>query len=425
MTFKGLALHSLRKLYFNYSKPLRAYIRKLYPVLQHPHLITVRISKSALLKNFDAWYKLVQYAPDKPDVAPVLKSNAYGHGLAQIATILAEHRADKIPFIVVDSHFEARTVRSITPNLPILIAGYTEPSVIHANTIPDCAYMVSSMSQLRELMMYCIGERGIPTPVFVPTLLKVHIKIDTGMNRQGIKIDEMNDLETLIPKFFHANMILEGIASHFGSSDSINETQTLAQIELWNTLSEKLTALAPTIKYRHISNTSGILFSRRIRANVLRLGGGLYGLKLGAQIEDSVHLKPVASVYTKLYCIKNVQQGEYIGYGLSYCASRNMTIGLIPLGYNECLPRGLSNDGFVRIGKYFAPIIGRISMNITAIDLTDINDIMILNEGHEVCVISDDYSHPNSINIMADALDTISYDIAVHISPLLRREIVE
>lgn len=387
-----------------------------------PPLITVRISASALLHNFDAWSSLLEKADKPPMIAPVLKSNAYGHGAELVAEILTEKRSDKIPFFVVDSFFEARALRSHSTHLPILIAGYTEARTIHFDNLPDCSYMISSMDHFRDLIKYRIERKGEPTRVFEPVPVSIHIKIDSGMNRQGIKPEEFSDLITLLKICQTSKIIVHGFASHFADSDSADPTKSLEQINVWNNALKELTPFAPHLKYTHISNTGGTYYANQAQANVVRVGGGMYGLTIGATIEDSVPLKLVMSVHTKLYGIKKVKAGETVGYNMTYKAPTERLIALIPLGYNEGIPRELSNTGQVSINGIYCPILGRVSMNITAIDITLASQVMVLNEGDEVCVISNEsITLANSLQTIARDAHTITYDIAVHISPLLKR----
>ncbi len=387
-----------------------------------PPLITVRISESALKHNFSAWSALLAQA-DKPlKIAPVLKSNAYGHGATLVAQILTENFADKIPFFVVDSFFEAQALRAQSTHLPILIAGYTEARTIHYDSIPHCSYMISSMDHFRDLIKYRIEYKGEPTRVFEPVPVSIHIKIDTGMNRQGIKPNEFTDLKELLEVCPKAKIHVHGFASHFADSDSADPTKSLEQITTWNNAVQELSPFAPQLKYTHISNTGGTYYANQAHANVVRIGGGMFGLTIGATVDDIVPLKLVMSVYAKLYGIKKVKAGESVGYNMTYIAPRDRLIALIPLGYNEGIPRALSNNGNVRINEIYCPIIGRVSMNITAIDITLASQIMIIKEGDEVCVMSgEDFMHQNSLYSIAREAKTLSYDIAVHISPLLKR----
>lgn len=412
----------LRKFYKKYVKE-SFFSWSIFMPHKAANLVTVRISESRLLHNFDAWFKLLSIADKPPMIAPVLKSNAYGHGLEIVAEILTENRADKIPFCVVDSHFEARTLRSRSTHLPILIVGYTEPRAIHYDTIPQCSYMVSSLEQLRDLLRYRIDRKGEPVRVFEPKPVSIHLKIDSGMNRQGIKPDQIYLLKDLFEVCVASGVKIHGLASHFADSDSYSATKTLEQIATWNAIVEELKPLLPDLTYIHISNTAGTYYANQATANVVRIGGGLFGLEQNSVIENKVTIKPVLSVYTKIYNIKDVKAGESIGYGMTYVADSAMRIGLIPLGYNECLPRSLSNCGSVRFGEIYAPIVGRVSMNITAIDLSLVSHYKVINEGTEVCVISgDDALDHNSITAIARHAKTLTYDIAVHISPLLKRE---
>ena len=369
---------------------LKKLVKKLTQEETNP-LITITISKHYLLHNLE------QFKGIKPEnsIAPVLKSNAYGHGLIEIASILE----DKADFFVIDSYFEALALRNEGIKTPLLIIGYVRPEIINANKLKGVSYGISSLDALRS----------------ISSSARIHLKIDTGMRRQGIMPEELNEALSHIKN--NPNIEFEGICSHLSDADNSDRSYTEKQITLWNSIVEKVKKEFPSIKYIHLSNSYGHAFAKKISANTSRLGIGLYGL---ADI-PGVNLKPVLEMRTILTNIKNIKKGDSVGYNNSFVASQDMTIATIPVGYYEGLDRQLTNKGGVKIGNTDAPVVGRISMNMTTIDVSALKNLKI---GDIVQVISPIKSDKNSIYSMAQLGETITYELVVKIPREIKRIIV-
>jgi len=366
-------------------------------------LITVEISKSALLHNLNEFCTIAPHGI----VAPVLKSNAYGHGLMEIGHILRDEK--NIPFCIVDSYFEAVALRARGFKIPLLVIGYTRPDTIQRTRLPHTVFTITSLDTLRHIEDV---ERNI----------RIHLKIDTGMHRQGITLNEIDTAITMIAS--NPLIRLEGVCSHLSDADNSDPSWTEGQIRAWNTAIKKLKAAFPLIKYTHLSATDGHRFSKDIDANVSRLGIGLYGLVDGSSFNPSLNLKPALEIKTIITSIKKIHTNDTVGYGNTFKAEKDITIATIPAGYFEGIDRRLSNKGAVLLGhsEVACPIVGRVSMNITSIDVSHDPTVTI---GKPVTIISNDNSKPNSIQAIAKLCDTITYDIAVHIAPSLKRVVVE
>lgn len=370
---------------------LKNILRKLIKPKNEP-LINIEISRSALLHNFESFRQI------KPEniVAPVLKSNAYGHGLIEVARILK----NKAELFIVDSYFEAEALRNNGIKNQLIVIGFTRPKTIENSRLKNIIFTVTSLEALYSI--------NYPT--------KINLKIDTGMHRQGILPEE---IDAAFKYMKHSGKIsLEGICSHFSDSDNQDNTFTLKQIEIWNKIVAKTKNEFPNIKYIHISNTYGHQYARIIEANTSRLGIGLYGL---AEIEG-LNLKPVLEMNTIITSIKNIKKGETVGYNNTYEAPQDMKIATIPVGYFEGFNRRLSNKGFVKINEKFAPIIGRVSMNISTIDVSGIENLKLEDK---VNVISSNTMDKNSICYMTKLVDTITYELVIKIPQQLKRVVVD
>jgi alanine racemase len=361
-------------------------------------LIEVRIFRDNILHNLHAF----QRAVPRLQFAPVLKSNAYGHGLIEVATILDK---EKLPFFMVDSLFEARQLRHEGIKTPVLILGYVTADNVAAARLKDIAFAVISLEQLK------IISRTLKRPA------SFHIKIDTGMRRQGLMPEELDEAITIIKK--NKMIALDGICSHLADADGETGDTNLAQIQLWNELVVRLEQELGAIRFQHLTNSAGSDLAPKITANVVRLGIGLYGFNLSPR--SALELKPALRMETIISSIRALKPKESVGYNLTFTAPKPMVIATIPVGYTEGLDRRLSNSGAVIVGNVSCPIVGRVSMNMASIDVTKVADARL---EQKVTVLSENPNDPNSINSFAKLCQTIPYDLLVHIPAQLKRTVV-
>lgn len=373
-------------------KKLKRIIKTLRTDNEKSPLITIEINKKNLLHNLNEFKSLSK----NKLICPVLKSNAYGHGIDIIANILENH---ELPFFVIDSYFEAKKLRDYGIKTPLLIIGYVKPENINSSKLKDISYTIISIEHLKQ----------------IKNETKIHLKIDTGMHRQGISENELDRALNIIRK--NKDIVLEGICSHLSDAENNNSDYTDKQIQIWNRINKKILNEFPNIKYRHLSNTWGHIHDNKIDSNMNRLGIGLYGLTY----IPGLNLKPILNLKTIITSIKKINAGEMIGYNGAFIANKDMTIATIPVGYYEGIDRRLSNIGFVKIKDHAVRIIGKVCMNISIIDITELKDIKI---DDEVIVISNNQDDKNSIEKIAEMCNTITYEIAVHIPEHLKRIVV-
>ncbi|MDB5239278.1 MAG: Alanine racemase [Candidatus Parcubacteria bacterium] len=387
--------------------------RKRYP---YEPLISVSISKGRLLSNLNEFRQFAKGCR----IAPVLKSNAYGHGLFEVADILEQadrksKQGEGIPFFVVDSYFEAVALRAHHVRTPLLVIGYTRPETITKSHLKATSYMITSLDTLQEL-------KSVGHP------LSIQLKFDTGMHRQGLLPEEIDAAIEIIQK--NPYLYLEGICTHFADADNTDSTFTRGQISVWDDIVKRFKMDFTEIKYIHAANTDGSRFSDQLKNNVMRLGIGLYGLSENARLNETLKLQPVLEMKTIITGIKKLAAGQSAGYGATFTAMYDMTIATVPVGYFEGVDRRLSSDpdgsvrGFIQVGpnRIACPIIGRVSMNITILDVSAVPDAKI---GTEAVVMSSETKDPNSLASMAKACGMIDYELAVHIPEHLKRVVTE
>lgn len=359
------------------------------PVFKTLNLI--EISRKRILDNFD----IVQKLNSEQKIWPVVKANAYGHGLNQIVSILNKR---KFKYFVVDSYFEAIKIREIS-NKNILIIGSTDPINFKMMNFKNLALMVQDRESIESL-----GR--------LKKKVKIHLKINTGMNRQGFDLDELKEAAEILKKF--PLIEVEGIFSHLADADNLNNVFTENQEKKFGKALDKILNLEIRPKYIHLSATSGLAKIKDSRINAVRLGIGLYGFG------ELKNLKPalqMISVFTK---IREIDKGEKVGYNCTFTADKKTNIGIVPVGYYEAFDRRLSNCGWIKYRKKFFQIIGRVCMNLSMVNLKNEK----ANNFDEVEIISWNSEDKNSILNMAKICKTISYEILVKINETIRRKIV-
>lgn len=361
----------------------------------HQPLIEVGISKENLLHN------LHTYQEQYPNLtfAPVLKSNAYGHGMCLIAKLLD---SEKIAFFMMDSLYEARTLRHGGIRSRILVLGYVRPEDMARNRLRDIDFAIVDVEQARALAKLARHP------------LRLHLKIDTGMHRQGIMPKDLPEVLSLIKTNTHLEVV--GACSHLADADGPNPANTDKQVAVWNQNVGTITAAFAALQYTHISATKGAAWAEAAGTNVGRLGIGLYGFDTA--YDGHTPLKPVLQMRTFITSLRTIDIGDFVGYNATYTATKPVRIATVPVGYYEGIDRGLSNAGSMQVRAMRAPIAGRVSMNMSSIEVTDIPDAV---QGDEVIAISRDPQDQNSVAQMAQIAGTTPYVILTHIPQHLKR----
>lgn len=376
-------------------------LRKALGLYNYQPLNLIEVSRQNLVNNFN----FLSHINRRIKVAPVLKSNAYGHGLEQISKIFTtqDAPAGAFPFVCVDSLFEAYQLKKFGVKKDILIMGAVDPRNIRFNRY-DFIYALFDLDLVKALNEYKPNSR-------------VHLFVDTGMNREGIKV---NDLPVFLQELKKLkNIKVEGLMSHLAQADNPKCLLTQKQLNNFKNAQKIVNQAGFHPKWIHILNSDGLL--NRISTpgveiqNLARTGLALYG------ISQNPHLKPVLTFKTKIIQIKKLLKGERVGYDTTFKASKNMVIGILPVGYNDGVDRRLSNKGLVLVDNTICPIIGLISMNITTIDLSKVKNPYI---GQEVIIYSDNPADPNSIQNTAKLCKTIPYELLIHLHPTTKRVVI-
>lgn len=364
--------------------------------VRYTPLVFVRVHTRMLRENLCAFQRTFPTLA----VAPVLKSNAYGHGLVAVARLFDR---DALPFFAVDSYAEALILRNEGIRTPLLIIGYTLPENMRARRLRNVAFTIASIETLRS-----IADRSEP--------LEYHLKIDTGMHRQGIALDEIPDALALLRAFPHIR--ITGVMTHLADADGDDDVLTKKQINAWNAAVTQLKRQLPALQHIHCSATAGSRYADCINANVMRLGIGLYGCTSNIPVA----VQPALELVSLVSAVRTVNPGERIGYNGTYTVQKRMRVATVPMGYAEGIDRRLSNIGTFFVHQSPCPIIGRVSMNMTTIDVTDSEETVRV--GDEVIAISAERGSANSCESIARQCGSIPYEILVHIPSTLRRNYI-
>lgn len=362
----------------------------------------IELNENNVISNI----KLIQTQHPNFGIIPVLKANAYGHGLEKMATIL--NNAD-CKFLAVDGYFEAARIRDLTKH-PILIMGYIKPENTALLDTVKCSFVVQDIDGLRAF-----GK--------LHKSVRIHLELNTGMNRLGLSATELPLYLRTIRKY--PNLTLEGVMTHLADADNeLDDNFTKHQVKEFDYRVEEIKKSGFTPTYIHIAQTAGSTKAQSNYANTIRLGIGLYGInplnKTDNHYKDFKLLKPVLELKSTIIKIIELNKGDKVSYNGTYTAPGNIKIGVLPLGYYEGVPRELSNRGIVTHNKIELPIIGKICMNHTVIQLKGNN----LQVGDEVTVISNDPSQPNSVERICNGFNLFNYYLITKLSSSVRRVII-
>jgi alanine racemase len=310
-------------------------------------------------------------------LAPVIKSNAYGHGISEIAQFCEQNK--NVGWLCVATLSEALALRSLGIKKSILVLSYMGKNVDRAaiENISLTAYNFEAIKNLNTL-----GKNLGKT-------FKIHIKIDTGLSRLGVQVHKALDLIKMVKDF--SRIEIQGIWTHFAESQSEDRTFTNKQIATFEHLIKAIMQVGVNIPFVHMSNSSGMITVNSKYDNFARMGIGVYGYwgseyikKVALEKYPRFILKPVLTWKTKISDIKRIPAETFVGYSRMYITKRPSKIGILPIGYFDGLDIRLSNKGYVLIKNQCASIIGRVCMNVIIVDITNLKDVKC---GDEVILI--------------------------------------
>lgn len=370
-------------------------------------LTWLEISKKAIEYNLKQFRKLIG---KNVLLMPVIKANAYGHGFFEVAKICNENiEVDRI-CVVCDDEASQLCAKGIKK--AIMILSFYELSEKKLLKLAENNVIFPLYDEKQAKSLNRVGER-------VKKKIKVHLKIDTGASRIGILPKDATDFAQKILR--HKNLTTEGVFSHFSSSEE-SQSETIRQLNAFKETANKIeTLLDINIPIKHISCSAATVLYPTSRLDAVRVGLNLYGLHSTNETKRHINLKPALTWRTKIIQVRNVPSGTKIGYGGTYQVSRPTKIATVPVGYWDGYDRKFSNKAQVIIKAAKCPIIGRVCMNLSMVDVTAIKENVKI--GDAVILIGKDKN--SGAEITADELakltGTINYEIVDRINPLLPR----
>ncbi len=364
----------------------------------------IEIDKKAIEQNYEIIRGLI---PKNCKLMSVVKSNAYGHGLKDFAQTITNLGAD---WLGVDSITEARALRKIGIKTPILVLGFTLAELVQEAAENSIRLTISSFASLKSLQKF----------KFTNSLL-IHLKVDTGMHRQGFSLREIPQVVKILKKL-NSGVKLEGLYTHFASAKNPKASKaTIKQIREFKEIVDLIQS-AGFKPIRHAAATGGVIAYPESHFDMVRVGIGLYGMWPSPStkefFEKKFTLTPVLSWRTIISEIKHLPAGSKIGYEGTEELKKDSIIAVCPIGYWHGLPRNLSSIGQVLVKDERCKILGRVSMDMITIDISKVPGPKV---GDTVTVIGED----KKVKVLADELanlaGTINYEIVTRLNPLVRR----
>ncbi|MFT7035153.1 MAG: alanine racemase [Cyclobacteriaceae bacterium] len=364
----------------------------------------IELSKSAMINNLSFLKTLFD---DKVKISSVVKGNAYGHGIKEFVPMAEELGINHFSVYSAD---EARLVldATVSDQSEVMIMGYIETEDLQWAIKSNISMFVFDFDRLIKVSEIAT-ELG--------TTARVHIELETGMNRTGFSSDELEMLPTIL-KINSENLRFEGLCTHFAGAESIaNHERVQKQKALFIKMSNWLEKQGLIPEMKHTCCSAASIRLPKMQFDMVRIGILQYGFWPSREIfieyldgkktkEDP--LKRIISWKSQIMNVKNIKAGEFIGYGTTCLAQKNMVIANIPIGYSHGFSRALSNYGRVLIRGFRVPVVGMVNMNSMAVDVSEIPNVQ---KGDEVTLIGQDKELEISVSSFGELSDQLNYEL--------------
>lgn len=363
-------------------------------------LVWAEVDLKAIAHNVQALRKITS---SKARLMAVVKADAYGHGVLQVTRQALENGADVLAVARLN---EGIQLRKAGFDVPILIFGYTPPK--HAKQLVefDLTQTVWSFKTAAALGAEVASGRPI----------KIHLKVDTGMGRLGLLPDcfrkasatkiALQEVESIASL---PGLELEGIYTHFAAADSADKSYAKKQFEIFLDFLDQLRKAGLAIPVRHAANSAALIDMPETHLDLVRPGISIYGLYPSDEVDKSrILLKPAMSLKARIVHLKQVPAGFKVSYSMTYETSKPTTIASVPIGYADGFSRLLSNQSYMLVGGCRAPIVGRVCMDQTMLDVGHVPDVKLEDE---VVIFGKQQDESIFVDEIAASINTINYEI--------------
>jgi len=340
----------------------------------------------------------------------VVKADAYGHGSVECSKRLEAAGIDWFGIALVEEGIELRNAGILKPILCFSSFWPGQESQLLEHRITPVIYQLDRAEILDEVA----GRFGTTVPI--------HVKVDTGMGRVGVRFDEVVDFAQRLAGL--SNLRVEGIMTHFAAADDLKQNEfTNLQVRRFEDAVTIFRNHGHYPTFLDLANSPGAVAHPNSRGNMVRLGGILYGLG-GDVLPRGIpapELRPVLALKTRVALVKRILRGETVGYGRTFTAPKDMNAAILPIGYEDGYGRSLSNKGSVIVRDRLTPVIGTISMDWTVIDISEVPGV---REGDEVILIGESAGNMISAEDIAALTGTISYEVTCSIGRRVPRRFI-
>lgn len=376
-------------------------------------LVTAEIDLSAIAHNTREFARIV--GPNVK-IMPAVKADGYGHGAIDVSKTALENGASALGVARVE---EGVALRQAGIDAPILVFGYVSP----INTMDLIDYdLTATVSNLDVAL--AISDQALE----VGKKVKVHLKVDTGMGRIGVLTgvghpgchgDYHHSVDDVLIIAGMKGIELEGIYTHFASADSHDKTYALKQLNMFTDFIDDLGKKGLEIPVKHAANSAAAIELPQSHLDMIRPGISFYGLKPSDDVDMSlVDLKPAMQLKSKIISLKTVPSGFHVSYSSTYATDRETTIAVVPIGYADGFSRHFSSNGHMLVHGIRAPIVGRVCMDLTMLDVGHIPGISLEDE---VVVFGTQNGETLSVDELAGRIHTLHYEIISNLSPRVKR----
>lgn len=366
--------------------------------IQHSAWIELRADR--LLRNLQT----LQDRSGQTDVLAVIKANAYGHGLEEVASILA----GKVAYFGVATLREALQLKEHHPRTPVFLFGHLFSHELPAALLGGITLSVSTLEKAREIS--ALSES-------LDRKTSVHVKIDTGMGRMGIPAREaVSSLEEMMKL---KGLMLDGIYMHFPTAEK-NDTFRGTQLQEFRSMLQRLERKNIAFRFRHAKNSAAVLTLKDPLFNMIRPGLTLYGIYPDPTLKDMAHFEPVLSLKSRIVLVKKIRAGESVGYGREFISKQDTTVAVLPFGYSQGYPYTAWKKASVLFHGRRYPLAGKVSMDYIAVDLGSAE----AKEGDTVTLLGEDQKERITAEDVAAWAGTIPYEIVTRLNSNLPRMIV-